>query len=387
MIIKSLEYEAYVDTTTLNDRRIKHSVNKSYFGNSPSRSNGRIYLNDWTYDETVVFGESNPLIKSILYWSFIVENFVGDSDLTKYVNNKIQKYSDEINEIIVCKNSNNSVKNFCKNFKIKEEKFHECIENGLFYINELNYFCARKISYKNVCVPRHKNVNTLFMEKNILNLRSDLHYNISKIDFNSDELIPFYSGIHKYKQINNKNIRELIMFEFENVLKQKGIKIKNDAKNYIISNIRIYNSKDDSKKYFTNLEILNSWIDVSTICLNHMNKNNLNNNNIVYRFLDECGNVLYVGKTTKCIDVRLKQHFGKQGHLDKSCYKNTYKIEYVNYESSSKMSLMEIYYIHKLSPKYNADKKDFLDIQFPEETWSTYDNYNFLKIKSKYYEI
>lgn len=385
MIVKSLEYEAYVDTTTLKDKRIRYAVNKSYFGNSPSRSNGKVYLNDWTYDETIVFGESNPLIKSILYWSFIKDNFVGENNLTKYIGNKVQEYSEEINEIVVCKNSNRCIKNFCKNFKIKEEKFYECIENGLFYTNELNYFCTKTIQYKSVRIPRHKNVNTLFIDKNILNLRSDLYYNISKINFYSEEYIPFYSGVHKYKQINNKNIKDLIVFEFENILNKKGIEMKSDAKNYIISNIAIYNSKEGNEKYFTNLEILNSWVDVSSICLKHINKDNLSNNNVVYRFLDKYGNVLYIGKTTKGLATRLKQHFGKQGHLDKDCYENTFRVEYLNYESCSKMSLMEIYYIHKLSPKYNADSKDFLDVEFPEESWVVYNDDSFYKIKSKNY--
>lgn len=74
--------------------------------------------------------------------------------------------------------------------------------------------------------------------------------------------------------------------------------------------------------------------------------------NVVYRFLDKEGSVLYVGKT-QSLPHRVMQHTSKKGHLPKECLDAIDKIEFIAMESTVLMDIKELYYINIYRPKYN----------------------------------
>lgn len=73
--------------------------------------------------------------------------------------------------------------------------------------------------------------------------------------------------------------------------------------------------------------------------------------NCVYRFLDQHGNILYVGKC-KNLKTRLCAHIHNP-HLPKEAYLDTHKIEYVSYPSYADAGIMERAFISLYEPKYN----------------------------------
>ena len=96
----------------------------------------------------------------------------------------------------------------------------------------------------------------------------------------------------------------------------------------------------------------------------------------VYRFLDSKDNVIYIGKTCRKLETRIEEHFSDKGHLDKQCYKDTYKIEYLKFKTDADSLLVETYLINKYRPVYNkANKSKYegqtskLDIK---EDWKLY---------------
>ena len=96
----------------------------------------------------------------------------------------------------------------------------------------------------------------------------------------------------------------------------------------------------------------------------------------VYRFLDSKDNVIYIGKTCRKLETRIEEHFSDKGHLDKQCYKDTYKIEYLKFKTDADSLLVETYLINKYRPQYNkANKSKYegqtikLDIK---EDWKLY---------------
>ena len=111
--------------------------------------------------------------------------------------------------------------------------------------------------------------------------------------------------------------------------------------------------------------------------------------NIVYRFLDFDGKVIYIGKT-KNLSKRVFTHFSKKGHLPDECYLSCCKIEYMEFESATDMDLAEIYLINKYSPIYNkmSNNKDYCtwDLEVNED-WKDYEyniqlsKFRFIKYK------
>ena len=96
----------------------------------------------------------------------------------------------------------------------------------------------------------------------------------------------------------------------------------------------------------------------------------------VYRFLNEKDNTIYIGKTCRKVETRIEEHFSDKGHLDKQCYKDTYKIEYLKFKTDADSLLVETYLINKYRPMYNkANKSKYegqtikLDIK---EDWKLY---------------
>ena len=96
----------------------------------------------------------------------------------------------------------------------------------------------------------------------------------------------------------------------------------------------------------------------------------------VYRFLNEKDNTIYIGKTCRKLESRMEEHFGGKGHLDKECYRSTYRIEYLKFKTDADSLLVETYLINKYRPQYNkANKSKYegqtikLDIK---EDWKLY---------------
>ena len=96
----------------------------------------------------------------------------------------------------------------------------------------------------------------------------------------------------------------------------------------------------------------------------------------VYRFLNEKDNTIYIGKTCRKLESRMEEHFGGKGHLNKQCYKDTYRIEYLKFKTDADSLLVETYLINKYRPQYNkANKSKYegqtikLDIK---EDWKLY---------------
>ena len=73
----------------------------------------------------------------------------------------------------------------------------------------------------------------------------------------------------------------------------------------------------------------------------------------LYRFLDIENNIIYVGKTTKALTERLRQH----NHLPTVCYQSINKIDYKEINNDSDLAILENYYINQYLPLYNIDSK------------------------------
>ena len=96
----------------------------------------------------------------------------------------------------------------------------------------------------------------------------------------------------------------------------------------------------------------------------------------VYCFKDSKDTIIYIGKTCRKLDSRMEEHFGGKGHLDKQCYKDTCRIEYLKFKTDADSLLVETYLINKYRPQYNkANKSKYegqtikLDIK---EDWKLY---------------
>ena len=71
--------------------------------------------------------------------------------------------------------------------------------------------------------------------------------------------------------------------------------------------------------------------------------------NIVYRYLNLNGEIIYVGKTGN-----LKKRFNQ--HKSEDMYKECYKVEYIELGNPADIEIYETYYINKYKPKYNSAK-------------------------------
>lgn len=97
----------------------------------------------------------------------------------------------------------------------------------------------------------------------------------------------------------------------------------------------------------------------------------------VYKFLDETGRIIYIGKTDN-IHNRMKQHFSKNGHLSSECYESVVAVFYAAVPTKCDADILETFLINKYSPKYNTDKMFYQNIkrsryQLPEPEWSRYE--------------
>lgn len=93
----------------------------------------------------------------------------------------------------------------------------------------------------------------------------------------------------------------------------------------------------------------------------------------VYRFLDDAGMVLCVGRTTDLYS-RMHIHFGSSGHLPKACYKNTAQVEYIRLVTKNDMKIKELYYIGKWLPPFNKADVSEVTISMDEskDIWKVY---------------
>lgn len=89
--------------------------------------------------------------------------------------------------------------------------------------------------------------------------------------------------------------------------------------------------------------------------------------NIVYRYVDLNGEIIYVGKTEN-----LKKRFNQ--HKSEDMYKECYKVEYIELENVADIEIYETYYINKYHPKYNLSKVYDSKPSFfiPEQEWKVY---------------
>lgn len=98
----------------------------------------------------------------------------------------------------------------------------------------------------------------------------------------------------------------------------------------------------------------------------------------VYRFLDENGTVIYVGRT-KDLNHRLLNH----KHLPVECYTSVKKIEYLSFLTENDARIAEISLINKYKPIYNNEFKSGGNVSIPVDLsgykWQEYNPviYNF----------
>ena len=101
----------------------------------------------------------------------------------------------------------------------------------------------------------------------------------------------------------------------------------------------------------------------------------------VYRFKDKNDEIIYIGKA-KTLSSRMSGH----NHLPMECYDSIDKIEYIELNNQSEGSMYEIYWINKLSPKYNTEynKNDSISFKLPKKEWKSWSgNINYKKPKHK----
>lgn len=97
----------------------------------------------------------------------------------------------------------------------------------------------------------------------------------------------------------------------------------------------------------------------------------------VYKFLDETGTIIYIGKTDN-IHNRMKQHFSTNGHLPSGCYESVTSVFYSVLPTKCDADILETFLINKYSPKYNTDKMFYQNIersryQLQEPEWIRYE--------------
>lgn len=104
----------------------------------------------------------------------------------------------------------------------------------------------------------------------------------------------------------------------------------------------------------------------------------------VYRFLNSCGSVIYVGYTGNNISTRINQHLTR-GHLPSRCYREIAKIECIHYNSRADAQIAEVYYINKHKPIYNKLNKQGgeITLKINEKEWKTFKEVKKIKKISK----
>lgn len=106
----------------------------------------------------------------------------------------------------------------------------------------------------------------------------------------------------------------------------------------------------------------------------------------IYRFLNQYGIVIYIGRTNNLIRRLRHEHFSKNGgHLPQSCYNETARVEYACVNSQNEAKIYELYYIEKYHPKYNqADiGGGSFSFELDELTWQVFGFSNDKQTKTK----
>lgn len=108
--------------------------------------------------------------------------------------------------------------------------------------------------------------------------------------------------------------------------------------------------------------------------------------NCVYRFLNNEGQVIYIGKA-KNLKARMANH----NHLPGECYEEMVKIEYCEFDTEDDIDLAERYLIPKYKPKYNTEfkQRDLGIVIYPLENlnWKIYTDKNETSINADEYAI
>ena len=77
----------------------------------------------------------------------------------------------------------------------------------------------------------------------------------------------------------------------------------------------------------------------------------------VYRFINNKGDIIYIGKSKRIVTRLTKEHFTKNGHLPSDCYNQTVKVEICMFKTEADMMIAELYFINIYKPYYNTDSK------------------------------
>lgn len=100
--------------------------------------------------------------------------------------------------------------------------------------------------------------------------------------------------------------------------------------------------------------------------------------NCVYRFINDKGEIIYVGKA-KNLKMRMVNH----NHLAQECYKERLKTEFVMFKTEDDMDFAERYFIPKYRPKYNVIWSEReISISIPmldEKTWIEYGRDDYIR--------
>ena len=109
------------------------------------------------------------------------------------------------------------------------------------------------------------------------------------------------------------------------------------------------------------MRVIEKRIGANTCCGGQMSDNNLQK---VYRYLNDKGEVIYVGKTKRPLRNRVYEHKAEE------LWKETYKIEYIELPNTMIMNQYEMYYIGLWKPKYNTiGKAEGIPVALPEYPW------------------
>lgn len=95
----------------------------------------------------------------------------------------------------------------------------------------------------------------------------------------------------------------------------------------------------------------------------------------LYRFLDNKGNIIYIGRTNDIRRRILKEHFTNNTHLPAECYLETEKVEYTEIINESEEVAYEAILINQHRPKVNTQFKDDgnFEVEVPKFQWHEFE--------------
>ncbi len=95
----------------------------------------------------------------------------------------------------------------------------------------------------------------------------------------------------------------------------------------------------------------------------------------LYRFLDNKGNIIYIGRTNDIRRRILKEHFANNTHLPDKCYIETEKVEYTEIINESEEVAYEAILINQHRPKFNTQFKDDgnFEVEVPKFQWHEFE--------------